>query len=187
MMVTRLTQRQTRYAVNSRRGGKSASTIARELKVTPRRIQQLYSEFCRTGRIHMPLRPGRYKSPPASDPNACLTEKNESNCHIIESYATEQPPCNAVLAGSLSVSRRTCSRFCCIRAWSRPTTGRAQPEAVGDIAEDQALAEDCRGHEEDVWRPDYMHHGMACKGAEHIPDDPKEAAWDDGGCMCRCI
>ena len=66
-MVTRLTQRQTRYAVNSRRGGKSASTIARELKVTPRRIQQLYSEFCRTGRIHMPLRPGRYKSPPASD------------------------------------------------------------------------------------------------------------------------
>ena len=67
MMVTRLTQRQTRYAVNSRRGGKSASTIARELKVIPRRIQQLYSEFCRTGRIHMPLRPGRYKSPPASD------------------------------------------------------------------------------------------------------------------------
>ena len=61
-VATRLTERQIVCAVNSRKSGKSASAISSELNVTPRRIQQLYSEFCSTGSVHVPLRPGRRKS-----------------------------------------------------------------------------------------------------------------------------
>ena len=72
MMVARLTKRQIRYAVISRKSGRSTSVIASELKVTPRRIQQLYSEFCSTGLVHVPLRPARHRLPATQNHTAAL-------------------------------------------------------------------------------------------------------------------
>ena len=58
-MVTRLTERQIRYAVGQRKEGRSAAAIAGELGVTPRRVRQLWAEFRATGKAHVPPRPGR--------------------------------------------------------------------------------------------------------------------------------
>lgn len=66
-MVTRLTERQIRYAMGQRKNGRSASAIALGLKVGTRRIEQLWAEFCRTGVAHTPLRPGRKPSIPTRD------------------------------------------------------------------------------------------------------------------------
>ena len=58
-MVTKLTQAQIEYAIKQRKNGKSAHAIASELKVSKRRIEQLYAEFCKTGTEHVLLKPGR--------------------------------------------------------------------------------------------------------------------------------
>ena len=56
-MVARLTEHQIMYTVKQRSSNKSVSAIALEPGVSKRRIEQLYAKFCRTGLVHMPLKP----------------------------------------------------------------------------------------------------------------------------------
>ena len=61
-MVVRLEEHQIRYAVKARQNGKGASVIASELGVSARRIRQIYAEFCDTGIVHVPQKPGRHRT-----------------------------------------------------------------------------------------------------------------------------
>ena len=54
-----LTKKQIKYAIAQCQKKKSTADIAAELKVSRRRIQQLWAEFCKTGKHHTQRRPGR--------------------------------------------------------------------------------------------------------------------------------
>ncbi len=58
-MKIKLTERQIRYAISRCQKGRPTADIAAELKVTQRRIQQLWAEFRRTGVHHVQRSPGR--------------------------------------------------------------------------------------------------------------------------------
>ena len=58
-MATRLTQKTVRYAITQCQKGQKTSTVAKQVGVSQRRIQQLCAEFQRTGTIHALQRPGR--------------------------------------------------------------------------------------------------------------------------------
>ena len=68
-----ISERHFRYAVSQCQKGRSTADTAAELKVTRRRVQQLWAEFCSTGRHHVQDRPGRRPSPPTQgDPDLVM-------------------------------------------------------------------------------------------------------------------
>ena len=58
-MVKRLNVKEIRYAVTACSRGQKTATVAIQVGVSQRRIQQLLSEFTKTGRVHVPQRVGR--------------------------------------------------------------------------------------------------------------------------------
>ncbi len=75
----RLDEKAINYIVRELGKGRRTSHVAEEMKVSQRRVQQLRTEFRRTGRPHVPLRPGRGAVRPSREQadavmDACRTE-----------------------------------------------------------------------------------------------------------------
>ena len=66
-MRKHLSSREIEYIIRECKKGSPTSKIAAEMKVSQRRIQQLYAEFRNTGNIHVPQSPGRWKTHPSEE------------------------------------------------------------------------------------------------------------------------
>ncbi len=51
--VTRkMSDKEIRYVIKGRNAGKSAMSLARDMKVTPRHVRRIYARYRRTGKMH---------------------------------------------------------------------------------------------------------------------------------------
>ena len=58
-MISRLTQKTIQYVITQCKKDEKTSIVAQQMRVSQRRIQQLYSEFRRTGTVPVLQKPGR--------------------------------------------------------------------------------------------------------------------------------
>ena len=66
-MRTRLEQKQIDYIIRERKKGRKASHIAEEMKISQRRVQQLWAEFRDVGKVHILQKPGRTEVHPTKE------------------------------------------------------------------------------------------------------------------------
>ncbi len=85
MKMTKLTDKQIRYAIRERGKGKTLVDIADDIGVTPQHVGRLCAEFTRTGQIHVQQKPGRPVHPPpsAEEVRTVLNKHAEEDVGII--------------------------------------------------------------------------------------------------------
>ena len=94
-MAKRLTEKQIKYAIKQCSKGRPTSTIAKELNVTQRRIQQLYAEFCKTGTVHVQGTSGRKRKQITIDEvNLVLGAQKETHAGVVRTTCSLQPDYN---------------------------------------------------------------------------------------------
>ncbi len=58
-----MSDKEIRYIVKGRNAGKSATSLARDMKVTPRHVRRIYARYRRTGKMHVQQKAGRKAAP----------------------------------------------------------------------------------------------------------------------------
>ncbi len=62
-MTRKMSDKEIRYIVKGRNAGKSATSLARDMKVTPRHVRRIYARYRRTGKMHVQQKAGRKAAP----------------------------------------------------------------------------------------------------------------------------
>lgn len=94
-VAKRLTEKQIKYAMAQCSKGRPTATIAEELNVTQRRIQQLYAEFCKTGTVHVQRASGRRRVKPTNEEVKLVLDKHqETHAGVVRTTCDLQPNCN---------------------------------------------------------------------------------------------
>ncbi len=62
-MTGKMSDKEIRHVVKGRNAGKSATSLARNMKVTPRHVRKIYAGYRRTGKMHVQQKAGRKAAP----------------------------------------------------------------------------------------------------------------------------
>ncbi len=62
-MTRKMSDKKIRYVIRGRNAGKSATSLARDMKVTPRHVRRIYARYRQTGKMHVQQKAGRKAAP----------------------------------------------------------------------------------------------------------------------------